>query len=191
MAVAIVGGTAGLGFGLAVRLASIGEDVLIGSRQSEKAMIAVDEARSKIADGSLQGGRNEDVVADADIVFVTVPFPGQAATYSTIKPVLSEGALIVHCTVPLASEVGGKATRMLGIWEGSAAQQAKGILGAGVKLASGFHTVMADVLSDLSKPIDQDILVCGDPDAREAASSIIAKIDGARYVDCGPLENAR
>lgn len=189
--IAIVGGTAGLGFGLAVRLAHLGESVLIGSRQAEKAVLAVDEARSKVAEGAIEGGANPEVVADASLVVVTVPFPGQAATYKAIKPALKEGALVLDCTVPLASEVGGKPTRMLGVWEGSAAQQAKGILGKDIKLASGFHTVMSDVLEEVTEPVDQDILLCGDADVKEFVSGLISKIPGAKYVDCGGLENAR
>lgn len=190
MRVAIVGGTAGLGRGLAVRLSRAGAKVVIGSRQEEKAVIAADHVRSIAGDVTVDGGANSDVVGDADIAVVTVPFPGQADTYKMLKERMSPGRPVIDCTVPLASEIGGKATRVLTVWEGSAAQQAKGILGKDFPVASGFHTVMAGSLEDLDEVVG-DVLVCGEREAKQAASELVSMIEGARYVDCGPLENAR
>lgn len=184
MRVAIVGGTAGLGYGLAARLAHVGVDVVIGSRQSEKAA----DAAAKLA---VEGMQNFEAVLGADIVIVTVPYPAMAAIYKGLKETLSPGAVVIDATAPLASEVGGRSTRMIGVWEGSAAQFAKGLLGQDIHLASGFHTVMADVMADVTSPLDCDILVCGDTEGKVAAQLLIEKIEGARYVDCGPLENAR
>lgn len=192
MKIAIVGGTAGLGFGLALRFAKAGEDVTIGSRQSNKGVLAADHALS-VLDGqpSIRGGRNSEVVRGADAVVVTVPFPGQAEIYKSIKDQLAPGTTVVDCTVPLASEIGGKPTRLLGVWEGSAAQQAKGILGREVNMASGFHTVMAGLMERVDQPVDEDVLVCGDAEARKVSESLVGLLPGARFVDCGPLENAR
>lgn len=190
MRVAVVGGTAGFGYGIAIRIAAGGHEVVIGSRQGEKAEEAASRA-SSAAGAPIKGMTNEEAVVDADAVFVTVPFPGQVATYKAIAPNLKEGAAVIDCTVPLASEVGGKSTRMLGVWEGSAAQQAKGVVGKDVKLASGFHTMMAGALEDLSVELNGDILVCGDRDAKAAAEELVKCFSGTRYVDCGPLENAR
>jgi NADPH-dependent F420 reductase len=192
MEVAIVGGTNGLGYGLAVRLARQGAQVLIGSRAAEKAQAAADKVRSTLGEGvSVEGGANPEVVKGARVAMVTVPFPGQAATYRAIKDSLAPGAVVIDCTVPLASEVGGRATRMIGVWEGSAAQQARGILGRGTPLASAFHTVMAGTLEDVDRPLDQDVLACGDAEGRKAAEQVVGLIPGARYIDCGPLEAAR
>lgn len=192
MRVAVVGGTAGLGYGLALRLAKAGQEVVIGSRQAEKGVLAADRGRQRLGeDAPLQGGANPDAVGDAEVVIVAVPFAGQAEIYKSIKDRIAEGAVVIDCTVPLASEVGGKATRMLGVWEGSAAQQAKEVLGRGVKVASGFHTVMAGLLEKVDEPLDEDVLVCGDADARQVAEKLVGLIDGARFVDCGSLENAR
>lgn len=191
MRVAIVGGTAGLGYGLAKRLAAAGDEVVIGSRAAEKAEAAAAHVAEAAGSASVTGGANPDIVKGMDAVVVTVPFPGQAPLYKSLKDNLVTGTAVIDCNVPLASEIGGKATRLLGVWEGSAAQQAKGILGKDFPMASGFHTVMSDTLEDISVPLDSDVLVCGDKDGRAAAEEMVGKIDGARFVDCGPLENAR
>jgi hypothetical protein len=192
MRVAIVGGTAGLGYGLALRLAKAGDEVVIGSRQAEKAQGAAERARDAVGPScSVEGAANQDVVKEADVVVVTVPFPGQADMYKSLKDGIREGATVIDCNVPLASEVGGKPTRLLGVWEGSAAQQAKGILGRKVNMASGFHTIMAASLQDIDRPLEEDVLVCGDSDARKVVEEMVGRIEGARFVDCGPLETAR
>lgn len=193
MRIAIVGATGGLGYGLAMRLAHAGEDIVIGSRQADRAIAAADRVRQALApkEVSVSGGANVDIVKDVAVVMVTVPFPGQADAYKAMKASVGAGTTVIDCTVPLASEVGGRPTRMLGVWEGSAAQQARSILGREVTLASGFHTVMAGTLEAVDSPLDQDVLVCGDPDARKVAEEVVGRIDGARFIDCGALETAR
>ena len=94
--------------------------------------------------------------------------------------------------MPLAAAVSGKATRMLGVWQGSAAQQAAEMVPDGVRVVSALHTISAASLTDLEHPLEQDVLVCGDSraDKREAAR-LIERIDGLRCVDCGRLEMSR
>jgi len=81
---------------------------------------------------------------------------------------------------------------MLGVWQGSAAQQALEMAPKGVRVVSALHTVSAASLTDLDHPLQQDVLVCGDAreDKREAAI-LIERIEGLRCVDCGPLESSR
>jgi len=189
MRIAIVGGTGGMGYGLAVRLAAAGQDVVIGSRSADRAQAAAQRVKALLGPklkGSVEGGANAEIVKDATVVMVTVPFPGQADTYKAIKSSLGPNTTVVDCTVPLASEIGGRPTRMLGVWEGSAAQQARSICGRDLSLASGFHTIMAGDVS-----VDQDVLICGDPEARKVAALVVGLIPGARCVDCGGLETAR
>jgi 8-hydroxy-5-deazaflavin:NADPH oxidoreductase len=191
MRVSIVGGTAGLGFGLAVRLAACKHQVIIGSRAAEKGVMTADRVRSIVSDGDVQGGENPNVVQDTELVVVAVPYAGQAETYRSIKESLQPGTPLLDCTVPLAAEVGGKATRMLGVWEGSAAQQAKGIVGKDFSMASGFHSVMAGLLENVDAQFAEDVLVCGEPEAKGTVEALVKSMDGPRFVDCGPLENAR
>ena len=192
MRAAVVGGTAGIGYGIALRAAHAGEEVVIGSRAAEKAQRVAGEARDLLGgDARVSGAANEDAVKHADLVAVTVPFPGLAPTYKAIKPSLKTGATVLDCNVPLASEIGGKPTRTLGVWEGSVAQMARGLLGRDNPVASGFHTVMGAKLVKFDTPLEGDVLVCGDAAAREVVKGFVARIEGARYVDCGPLETAR
>lgn len=191
MKIAIVGGTKGLGFGLALRFAAAGDEVLIGSRAAERAEASAAKCIERLPGKSVGGAANEEVVKEADTVFVTVPYPGLSPTYRALKGSMKPGTTVVDCNVPLASEVGGKPTRMIGVWEGSAAQAAKVILGKGFPVASGFHTIMAGTLADLEEPLHGDVLVCGESDAKSVVEELVGRIPGARYVDCGPLEMAR
>jgi len=121
-----------------------------------------------------------------------VPFRNQSETLANLKEALTPGQLLIDATVPLAAAVAGKATRMLGVWQGSAAQQAQEMVPEGVRVVSALHTVSAATLAKLEQPLDQDVLVCGDSrDDKRAAAALIERIDGLRCVDCGRLEMAR
>jgi NADPH-dependent F420 reductase len=92
----------------------------------------------------------------------------------------------------LAAAVGGRATRMLGVWQGSAAQQAQEMAPAGVHVVSALHTVSASVLCDLDQELAEDVLLCGEErEDKHRAASAIEQIEGLRCVDCGRLEMAR
>ena len=92
----------------------------------------------------------------------------------------------------VAAAVSGKATRVLGVPQGSAAQQAAEMAPEGVRVVSALHTVGAPTFADLEHTLDEDVLVCGDrrADKREAAA-LIERIPGLRCVDCGRLEMSR
>jgi NADPH-dependent F420 reductase len=100
--------------------------------------------------------------------------------------------LVVDATVPLAAAVSGKATRTLGVWQGSAAQQAQEMVPDGVRVLSAFHTISAGNLFDLEQRLDEDVLICGDRREDKARlAALIELIPGLRPVDCGRLELAR
>jgi NADPH-dependent F420 reductase len=190
--VAIIGASGALGFGLAVRLARTGVPIEIGSRDAGRAGETAERAREQVPDGSFAGHDNAGAAAAAEVVILSVPFRSQAETLGNLKETLRPGQLLIDATVPLAAAVGGRATRMLGVWQGSAAQQALEMAPDGVRVVSALHTVSAASLSDLEHTLDQDVLVCGDKrdDKREAAA-LIERIEGLRCVDCGRLEMAR
>jgi hypothetical protein len=193
--VAVIGASGALGFGLALRLARTGVPIAIGSREAPRAAETAERARAILPEGSFSAHENADAVravGSAGIVVLSVPFRNQSETLNNLKEALSPGQLLIDATVPLAAAVGGKATRMLGVWQGSAAQQALEMVPDGVPVVSALHTVSAASLSDLDHPLTQDVLVCGDSRAeKRRAASLIERIDGLRCVDCGRLEMAR
>jgi len=193
--VAVIGASGALGFGLALRLARTGVPIAIGSRDGARAQETAERARELVPSATFTAHENADAVSAAGaagIVILSVPFRNQAETLGNLKQALVSGQLLIDATVPLAAAVGGKATRMLGVWQGSAAQQALEMVPEGVHVVSALHTVSAASLSDLEHPLAQDVLVCGDSRAdKRRAAALIERIDGLRCVDCGRLEMAR
>ncbi len=190
--IAIVGATGDLGFGLAVRLAQAGVGVVIGSRDEARAAEAATRVKQLVPSAEVSGRANPDAVLGAEIVVLSVPFASQAATLKGLKDALSPGQLLLDVTVPLAAAVGGRATRTLGVPQGSAAQQAQELVPAGVTVVSALHTVAAKHLADLDHAFDEDVLVCGDDaDAKARIAALIARIPGLRPIDAGKLESAR
>ncbi|HUB73279.1 MAG TPA: NADPH-dependent F420 reductase [Solirubrobacteraceae bacterium] len=190
--VAIIGASGALGFGLALRLAQTGVPIAIGSRDAARAAETAERAAALVPEGSFSGHDNAAAADAAQTLILSVPFRNQAETLANLQPALTPGKLLIDATVPLAAAVAGKATRMLGVWQGSAAQQAQEMAGEGVRVVSALHTVSAASLADLAHPLAQDVLVCGDSraDKREAAA-LIDRVEGLRCVDCGRLEMAR
>jgi hypothetical protein len=190
--IAIVGGTGPEGTGLARRWARAGESIIIGSRDAERArQVAARLAAQAGAAADISGLENAAAVAAADIVVLTVPFAGQAATLKHVKKSFKPGAILIDATVPLAAEIGGRASRTLGVWQGSAAQQAAEMVPKGVSVVAAFHNLSAHLLEG-DAAIECDVIVCADDEAaRAAASELAEKIPGVRALNGGPLENAR
>jgi NADPH-dependent F420 reductase len=193
MTVAIVGATGDLGFGLALRFASAGVPVTIGSRAADRAEEAAARARKAVGtNASVSGAENPEAVSGAEVVFVTVPFAGQAQIYRTIRDHLPAGAVVCDTTTPLATAVGGRPTHVLRPWHGSAAEQARAILPDGASLVAGFHSVGAEAVEDLEREVDADVLLCGDDgEAKAVVGALVERIPGLRWIDCGPLSMAR
>jgi NADPH-dependent F420 reductase len=178
--------------GLAVRWARAGETVIIGSRDAQRARDAAANIRGKVGFGALVWGmENSAAAAAADILMLTVPFEGQAALLKQLKPAITEGSILIDATVPLAAAVGGRASRTLGVWQGSAAQQAAELVPKSVSVVAAFHNVSAELLNG-DAPLDCDVIVCSDdPDAAQLTRELAAKIPGVRALDGGKLENSR
>ena len=190
--ITIVGGTGPEGSGLAMHWARAGETVILGSRDAKRAEEAAAEITRKAGTGTpVQGAENALAVAAADIVVMTVPFAGHAALLKKLKPAFKPNAILIDATVPLAAGVGGLATRTLGVWQGSAAQQAAELAPAGVAVAAAFHNVSAELLQKDGE-LDCDVIICSDDErARQAAAELARRIPGVRAVNGGRLENAR
>jgi len=143
-------------------------------------------------DADVEGLVNEEAAGKGPIVFLTVPFRAQSENLNNLREVLEPGQILVDCTVPTAAAVGGKATRTLGVWQGSAAQQAQEMVPDGVTVIATLHTVSAKTFGDPDAELGEDILVCGDRKADKArVARIIELIPGLRAVNAGALETAR
>lgn len=190
--VAVIGGTGDQGYGLALRWAQAGKRVIIGSRKREKAEEAAGRLRAAVASANVEAAENGDAVTRAPLVVLTVPFEAQVPILKSIKESFRAGQTLVDVTVPLETAVGGAATKVLGVWAGSAAEQAAAYVPAGVEVAAAFHNISASALQDLAHPIECDVIVCGQsPDARQRIRPWVESIPGCRWVDGGKLENAR
>ena len=189
--IAVLGGTGPEGYGLTLRWARAGERVVIGSRDAKRAQDAAAKIKAGVANATVSGEENVAACAAADVVVLTVPFEGHATLLKQIKPAIEPGSIVIDTTVPLAASVGGRATRTLGVWQGSAAQETAELVPKGVSVVAAFHNTSAELLnSDVA--VDCDVIVCSDdPNATQIVRALAAKIPGVRPIDGGKLEMAR
>jgi NADPH-dependent F420 reductase len=190
--IAILGGTGAEGSALAYRLAKAGEDIVIGSRDAARAQGTAKQLRERIGGNvRIEGMDNAAAAGACDVAVLTIPFSGAAALLKQLKSVWKPGTIVIDTTVPLAATVGGAATRVLGVWQGSAAEQTKELLPAGVSLAAALQNLGAELLAG-DAPVECDVLVCSDDErTKQVASELVSKIPGARALNGGKLENAR
>jgi NADPH-dependent F420 reductase len=189
--IAVLGGTGPEGFGLALRWAKAGETIIIGSRDRHRALDAAAKIRDRVGNANVSGDENSAACAAAGLLVLTVPFEAHAGLLKQIKPSIRPGSIVVDTTVPLAASVGGRATRTLGVWQGSAAQETAELVPKGIPVVAAFHNASADLLN-AEGPVDCDVIVCSDDaDASQQVQTLAAKITGVRAIDGGKLENAR
>src|SRR6266498_4211066 len=193
MDIAVIGGTGNEGFGLTLRLARAGHRAIIGSRSEERGAGSAGDARAILeADASVDGTTNEKAAQQGEVVIVSVPFAGQAEIYRAIKDHVGVGTVVLDCTSPLATAVGGRAWHVLRPWHGSAAEQAKAIMAPAVRMVAAFHTISGEALQDLEHEMESDVLVCGtDKEAKAVVGGLIDDIPNLRWVDAGDLTQAR
>jgi NADPH-dependent F420 reductase len=188
LVVAVVGGTGPQGRGLAYRLAAVGQRVLIGSRDAQRAAAAAAEL-SATAGGNVGGDANDAVVRAADLVVVAVPWEGHGDTVASLRDGLA-GKVVVDCVNPLGFDKAGPYS--LDVPEGSAAEQAQALLPDSVVIGA-FHHVSAVLLADPAvQRIDTDVLVVGDD--RAATDTVIAlagRVPGMRGIYAGRLRTSR
>ena len=189
--VAILGGTGDLGFALATRWASNGRRITIGSREKGKAEAAAGRLKERLPDANVDGMENPAAAASCDTVVVAVPFSGFVPIYKSIAESLREDAVVIDATVPIEASLGGKATHVFGVWEGSAAQLALSFLPKGTRMCSAFHSLSASAVGDLDVTLEGDVLVCGSKAGKTVVEDLVGALPDLRFVDAGPLENAR
>jgi len=186
----VLGGTAGLGRALALRLASVGLRVLIGSRDRVKGERAAEEVNAIVGGELASGGRNEDAASEASMVFFAIPFSGLYRVALSVKGVMAPGSVAVSCIVPLESELGG-GLDYIEPPSGSAAEALQAALGEDVRVVSALTYVSAHALEDLRSPVDCDIAVCGEREAAFRVMEILSLIRGVRTLYAGGLRYAR
>lgn len=195
MKIAIIGGTGDQGIGLAVRFVKAGENVIIGSRDIKKAENTVDMIKNML-DGdevkNVVGMTNDEAAAEGDIALLTVPLQAQMVTLRNVKEQL-EDKILIDATVPLDGCIGGKPTRYIEVWQGSAAERSAEFLeDKNVKVVSAFNNISAASLLNIHEDVECDTLISGDDaEAKKEVIALAEKIPGVRAIDCGPLENAR
>ena len=190
--VPVIGGTGALGFAIGLRLARAGVPIAIGSRDASRAEEAARRMSERLPEAQFEGLDNRAAAGRGPIVLLCVPFRAQSETLTNLKQALRPGQILVDSTVPLAAAVAGKATRLLGVPQGSAAQQAQEMVPEGVTVVSALHTVSAPVLGDLDRELDEDVLIAGDSkEAKRRVADLVGRCDGLRPVNCGKLELAR
>ena len=178
---------------MALRFAKSGENVIIGSRQQQKGEDAARKAREILGSNvKVTGMENAKAAAAADIIIMSVPFAAHIDMIKSVVDSVKPDDVFVDVVVPLSTAVGGGASTALGVWEGSAAQQAARLLPPHTKIASAFHSVVAESLQDLNRNIDSDVIVCSDSqEVRKIVMGLAEKIPGIKAIDGGRLENSR
>lgn len=191
--IAIIGGTGDLGFGLALRWAQVGRDIIIGSRKEEKALKAVEEIKKDLGeDAPIEGMQNEEATRNAQVIVISVPFQFLVPTMRQIRDALEEGDIVISVIVPLAVEIGGfSPTQVVTPWQGSAAELIKSLTPPGVHVVSAFQNMSAYRLRDIENPVECDAIVSGPKSARKKVMELAELIPGVRGIDGGRLDYAR
>ena len=186
---AFLGGTGDQGRGLARRFALAGHPIVIGSRSAERAATAAAELADGLPAGAdITGSTNLDAARTADVVIVAVPWEGHAALLESVAQELA-GKIVVDCVNPLGFDKQGAFA--VPVEEGSAAEQAAGLLPES-RVVAAFHHVSAVLLLDPAvDSLDTDVLVLGDDrEATDAVQSLVDEIPGMRGIYAGRLRNA-
>jgi NADPH-dependent F420 reductase len=191
--IAIIGGTGDLGFGLALRWAKTGREIIIGSRKKEKALGAVEEIKKVLGDDiKVTGEENVEATKQAQIIVLSVPFTFLVPTMRQIRDALQEGDIIISVIVPLAVEIGGfSPTQVVTPWQGSAAELIQSLAPPGVYVVSAFQNMSSYRLQDIDNPVDCDAIISGKKSARKEVMELAELIPGVRGIDGGRLDYAR
>jgi NADPH-dependent F420 reductase len=189
MKLAFVGGTGPEGLGLAMRFAWAGHEVALGSRIAERGEEAASKVRDAVPGAVATGAENATVARHADVVFLTFPYSGQAATLESLAGVLA-GKIVCNVVAPLEFRQGVGAVA-LDVPGGSALQEAIAQLPES-RVVSAFQNLSAEELQHLDLPIEADVLVCGrEAEAKQVIIELANQIAGVRGIDAGGPSQSR
>ena len=184
--IAVLGGTGKEGKGLAYRWAKAGLEVVIGSRQLEKAQTAADDLNLLLStDNMVVGMENDKAAAWCDLAVLTVPFQAHLAMLELVKDAL-KGKILVDVTVPL---VPPKITKVQMPEAGSATMEAQKFLGEEVSVVCAFQNISYERLLN-DEEVDCDVIVCGT--GKDNRAIVIDLVEKAGMVgwDGGVIENS-
>ncbi|MBU7017487.1 MAG: NADPH-dependent F420 reductase [Theionarchaea archaeon] len=191
--IAVIGGTGDLGFGLALRWARAGREMIIGSREKRRAVEAAALIKNILGEHvSVEGMENREAARESQIILISIPFQFLVPFMKYVRDVLYEGDIIISVVVPLAVEIGGfSPTQIVVPWQGSAAELIESLAPPGVFVVSAFQNMSGSRLKDLKRPVDCDAIVCGQKGPREEVIALAELIEGVRGIDGGVLDYAR
>ena len=138
-AIAILGGTGDQGLGLALRFARAGRAVAIGSRKEERALAAAERVRAAVRGADVEGCENREASTRAPIVILSLPFEHTGSTLESLRSALAPEQIVVSMGVPLATAIGDRASRTVGVWQGSCAELVAALVPEGVQVVSLSH----------------------------------------------------
>ena len=188
MTIGFVGGTGPQGTGLALRLATAGHRVLIGSRTAQRAQDAVSKVLLAAPDAQVEGRDNEAACVDADIVVVVVPYSAQRATLEALVPAIGD-KIVVNCVNSLGFDAAGP--HPVAVPAGSAAEECQ-LLVPAARVVGAWQNVSAVKLNRAHEPLEVDVLLTGnDEEARGVVAGLVESIPGMSAVHAGPLRLSR
>ena len=186
--IGIIGGTGPEGLGLAMRFAKAGDRVFIGSRSKERAEDAARRVKEAVPEAKVEGLVNDEAVEQAEVVFLTVPWDAHKSTLEGLTEAIGDKVL-VDVVVPLLFDRGQP--KAILVEEGSAAQQARAVARK-AKVISAFHHLDGTDLQNVERPMQGDVLVCGDHQgAMKKVMALVERIEYVRALEAGGLSNSR
>lgn len=186
--IGIIGGTGPEGLGLAMRFAKAGDRVAIGSRSQERAEEAERKVKKALPEARVRGMVNAEAVEQAEVVFLTVPWDAHQSTLENLAEAIGD-KILVDVVVPMLFDRGQP--KAILVDEGSAAQQARAVARQ-AKVVSAFHHLDGTDLQKIERPMQGDVLVCGDHrGAMKKVMALVERIEYVRALDAGGLSNSR
>ncbi|MEA2070757.1 MAG: NADPH-dependent F420 reductase [Asgard group archaeon] len=185
--IGIIPGTGKQGQGIALRLGIAGYDVLLGSRDKEKAKRIARKLNLEINKKKFQGMQNEEVAKEANLLFVVFPYEFLKASIEPLIPSIQHDTIIIDVVVPLTFEK-GYASCYDDVPYNSASEFLQMLVGNKATIVGGFKTVAAKKLQQINEPFDIDIfLTSDDKQAKEKVKTLLEHLPGIRVLDAGPL----
>jgi hypothetical protein len=186
--IGIIGGTGPEGLGLAMRFAKAGDRVAIGSRSQERAEDAERKVKKALPEAKVRGLVNAEAVEQTEVVFLTVPWDAHQSTLENLAEAIGD-KILVDVVVPMLFDRGQP--KAILVDEGSAAQQARAVARQ-AKVVSAFHHLDGSDLQKIERPMQGDVLVCGDHrGAMKKVMALVERIEYVRALDAGGLSNSR